>query len=148
MADINYPLKTVTDRLRSARTVLWAIDTQWPLAEAILDKTETEESTANLSGSVATLRGRLSRAQTKLADAHEALLDERAEDADARDERDDAFLDLFRELGAVRDTFGGVFGRSKLRALGFTRRLPNTAEALSSRKRSLSNRGEVGGLFR
>jgi hypothetical protein len=129
VADINYPLKTVTDRLGSGRAVIWAIDTQWPLAEAILNE-RSPETGSSLSGSVTTLRGRLSRTHTKLSDSHHALLFEKAKDSPARDARDDAFRNLFSVVGSARDTFAGALGRSKLEILGFTRRLPNTAEAL------------------
>ncbi len=133
MAETNHPLSTVLERSRSYDAVVWALDTQWYLAERVLVRPGVILAEGQISSyglAVADLRLGLDEAHEKLSDAHHALLAERTKDAAARDERDEAEKALLTELTAGRSVFEGAYGPEKLETLGFTTRMPSNAKAL------------------
>ncbi len=133
MAETNHPLITVLERSRSYDAVVWALDTQWYLAEKALLRPGAHLAEGQVSPfgpAVAELRLGLDEAHGRLSDAHHALLAERTKDAEARDERDAAEAALLTELAAGRSIFQGAYSPENLEVLGFTTRMPNNPKAL------------------
>lgn len=132
MADKNHPQTTVLQRFNSYEAVIWALDTQWPLAEQALDPrgASLAEGPSPYSLVVERLRQELDAVYGKLWAAHNTLLAERTRDTEAREERDAAERALLEEINAGRSVFAGAYGPDKLESLGFTTRIPENTNAL------------------
>lgn len=142
MADPTFPLKMVTDRIRSCKTVIWVIDTQ---GERALKRLDSQSSRRRFTGDpnafrslFAHVRQQLSFHKKQLEDAHQALLHEKGQDGKARKERDDAKASLGAELNGARSSFIGVFGNDRLEELGFSRVLPTNVQPLLAQARQVS----------
>ena len=132
--NVNQPLKAVTDRKQSCRTVLWAIDTY---GDRLVRELSGTFDPLLAEGQVMPFETQLELFKKKLTlDLDQVVATDRQyRDQKARDPISRGFRD--RQIGAVntsvidlRQAFTGIYSEDKLAEFGFARRTPSQPEAL------------------
>lgn len=132
--NLNLPLKTVTDRVRSCQAVLWALETYGDRLVATLGESLSPLLDPDQSLPFATdldlFRKQLLASRDALVATDRAYRDQRARESLARGRRNDRAKDVRRRVVDLRRAFAGLYPPEKLAELGFARRTPEAPAEL------------------
>ena len=126
--NVNLPLKTVTNRIRSCLAVLWALDTFGDRLVALL-----EESFGALLGEgqempfatqLELFRKKLILGRDRMTETDRAYRDQRARESLFRAKRDGRVKEVNADVVGLRRAFTGIYGDDKIAEFGFARRVP------------------------
>ena len=141
---VNRPLKTVTDRIRSCRAVLWALET---FGDRLLDILDGEFSPLVDEGqampfSVQQLlfRKKLILGRDRMVDSDRSYRDQRARESIFRGRRDGEVKKVNSEVVGLRNALSGIFSEEKLAEFGFARHTPQVPEELLEQVSHLATR--------
>ncbi len=133
--NVNRPLKTVTARIQSCRTVVWAIDTFGGRLVDELDPSFTpllgEGQEMPFETQLELFKKKLILDRDQLVAADRAYRDQRAWESLVRGRRDAAVTEVNRDVVDLNGALTGVYTPEKLTELGFPRRMPRGPEELS-----------------
>ena len=126
--NVNLPLKSVTDRIQSCRTVLWAIDA---FGDRLVDHLSESFDPLLEDGQVTPFATQLALFKKKLilnrdhlVTCDRAYRDQRAQETLFRTRRDDQVKVVNSDVVGLRRVFTGNYSDDKLAGFGFARRTP------------------------
>ncbi len=142
--NVNRPLQTVTARMQSCRTVVWAIDTHGGPMVDVLGPSFTpllgEGQVMPFETQLELFKKKLILDRDQLVAADRAYRDQRAQESLVRGRRDAAVKDVNRDVVDLNGALTGVYTPEKLAELGFARRTPQGPEELSEQASYLAVR--------
>ncbi len=142
--NVNRPLKSVSDRVQSSRSVVWALDTHDDRLNEVLaetfDELLEEGQTTPFPTQLALFRKRLVRNQEGIVTTDRAYRDQRAQESVFRGRRDALAADVYSMLVGLRQTFTGAYGEDRLAEMGFARQTPRQPAELLEHGTHLINR--------
>ncbi len=126
--NVNLPLKSVTDRIRSSRAVLWAIETHGHRLVEILGEffgSLLEEGEAiPFEAQLALFKKKLILIRDRLVSTDRAYRDQKASESLVRGKRDEGAAQVNSDIVGLRQAFSGIYSDAKLAEFGFARRTP------------------------
>ncbi len=126
--NLNLPLKAVTDRIRSCRAVLWAIETFGRRLIEILGESYgslLEEGQAMpFEVQLVLFKKKLSLLCDRLVSTDRAYRDQKASESLVRGRRDKWVEEVNTDVVGLRQAFTGIYSDDKLAEFGFARRTP------------------------
>ncbi len=148
--NVNLPLKTITDRIRSCQAVLWALDTYGDRLVDVLGKTLSPlldpDQTLPFTTDLDLFRKQLLASRDRMVATDRAYRDQRARESLARGRRNARVKDVNRHVVDLRRAFDGLFRPEKLAELGFARRTPQVPGELLEQASHLATRLAVPNL--
>ena len=142
--NVNLPLKSVTDRIQSCRTVLWAIDTHGDrlidnLGESF-DLLLEEHQVTPFETQLALFKKKLILSRDHLITCDRAYRDQRAQETLFRARRDDQVKVVNADVVGLHRVFTGNYSDAKLAGFGFARRVPQQPGELLEQASHLATR--------
>ena len=132
--NVNLPLKSVTDRMRSCRAVHWAIETYGTrLVDALGESFGSflaEGQVMPFATQLELCAKMLTRDLDRLVATDRAYRDQKAREAVSRGLRDEQFELVSGGVVGLRQAFTGVYSDAKLAEIGFARRTPTVPAEL------------------
>ncbi len=126
--NVNLPLKSVTDRVRSCRAVLWAISTY---GDRLVEKLGEMFGSLLVEGqllpfdvTLELFRKKLTRDLDGLVTTDRDYRDQKARESVVRTHKDELVGQVNFEVVGLRQAFTGVYSEEKLAEFGFARRTP------------------------
>ncbi len=142
--NVNRPLKALTARMQSCRTVVWAIDTyRGPMVDGLVPSFTPllgEGQVMPFETQLELFKKKLILDRDQLVAADRAYRDQRAQESLVRGRRDAAVTDVNRDVVDLNGALTGVYTPEKLAELGFARRTPQGPEELSEQASYLAVR--------
>lgn len=142
--DINRPLKTVTDRMQSCRTVVGALEAHGDQLVRLLgtsfDPLLGEGEVMPFATQLALFRKRLIQDRDQLVESDRAYRDQRAQESLFRGQRDEEAKEVNADVVGLRRAFTGIYSEEKLAEFGFARRTPQNPGELQEQAIHLARR--------
>jgi len=128
--NINRPLKAVTDRIQSCRTVVEALDTYGDQLVAVLseslDPLLEDGQVTPFATQLSLFRKKLPLDRDQLVTTDRSYRDQRARESVVRRRRDDQMAEVNGDVVGLRRAFTGFYSEERLAELGSARRTPQT----------------------
>ena len=126
--NVNLPLKTVTDRMKSCRAVLWAIEAHGGHLAELLGESFgplLEDGQAMpFDVQLELFRKKLTQDLDLLVASDRAYRDQRTVESVVRSRRDEQAARVNSAVVGLRQAFTGIYSEDRLGELGFARRTP------------------------
>ncbi len=132
--NVNLPLKSVTDRVQSCRTVKWAIETHGTAIDGNLSETFrlllADGQVMPFETQLELFKKKLCLDRDRVVTTDRQYRDQKARESISRNRRDRRVNSVNKGVIGLRQAFTGIYSEDKLAELGFARRTPSQPEAL------------------